>query len=253
MATPQDALQQTFSRNAPRVTQRADGGYDLNEHGNVRPLIGDEVGRAQGYAADFAGKFPTGFQPGVGPQTNAEYDKPPAGPFERRADARYDQWSGPGDVKAGGDMGRVEGFDANNFNDQNMQTAKYQSGRIFSRFDPNSATALAELMADPEFRSLFPGAKAVGPDKIDYGDGRPVDVIRGHGAPGAKWAWQTEDAGAPGATVIGQNPNVSRPQPAGQPGQVGQGQQGQGDYIAQLMDEINAQQPTGQDRLQQYF
>lgn len=106
---------------------------------------------------------------------------------------RRDQWSGAGNV-TGGNLGNVEGFDAGNFADPNMQTAKYQAGRIFSRYDPNDAGALEKILGDSEFKSVFANAKGMGPDKIDFGDGRPVDVIRGHGAPGAKFSWQTEDA-----------------------------------------------------------
>ena len=114
--------------------------------------------------------------------------------------AKTDQWSGPGAVTQRGNFGNLEGFDANNFGDDNMQTAKYQAGRILSRFDPNNPQVLASILADPEFQRMFPGAKGVGPDKIDFGDGRPVDVIRGHGAPGAKFSWQTMD-GSGGAAA----------------------------------------------------
>lgn len=114
--------------------------------------------------------------------------------------AKTDQWSGPGAVTQRGNFGNLEGFDANNFGDDNMQTAKYQAGRILSRFDPNNPQVLASILADPEFVRMFPRAKGVGPDKIDFGDGRPVDVIRGHGAPGAKFSWQTMD-GSGGAAA----------------------------------------------------
>jgi hypothetical protein len=107
---------------------------------------------------------------------------------------KWDQWSGPSSVTNKGDFNRLEGFDRSNFNDDTMQTLKYQQGRIFSRYDPDDPNASAKVLSDPEFQQLYPNAKAVGPDKIDYGDGRPVDFIRGYGAPGAKFSWQTEDA-----------------------------------------------------------
>lgn len=108
------------------------------------------------------------------------------------ANQKRDQWSGSQSTQ-GGNFGNVEGFDAANFNDPNMQTAKYQAGRIFSNYDPNNANVLQAILGDSQFRAQFPNAKGVGPDKIDFGDGRPVDIIRGHGAPGAKFSWQTED------------------------------------------------------------
>ena len=68
-----------FSRNAPRIVVENGQTY-LTEHGNRRLLQGDEIARGTAYADEFWQKFPTGFQPGVGPQTNAGYDvKPPAG------------------------------------------------------------------------------------------------------------------------------------------------------------------------------
>ena len=134
---------------------------------------------------------------------------PPANtPFTPTAGARYDQWSGSGNVTTNGsNFGNVEGFDANNWNDPNMQTAKYQAGRIFGRFDPNDPNVGASILNDPEFKRLFPNARLIGPDKIDFGDGMPVDFIRGHGAPGAKFAWQAD----PRVTSASQGTGTVRP------------------------------------------
>lgn len=61
------------SRNAPRLTRNGNQ-WTLSEHGNTRPLQDSEAGNAQSYVDDYWSKFPTGFQPGVGPQSNAAYD-----------------------------------------------------------------------------------------------------------------------------------------------------------------------------------
>lgn len=50
------------SANAPRVSQNAQGQWQLQEHGNTRNLVGDEVGQAKGYADQFWKDNPTGFQ-----------------------------------------------------------------------------------------------------------------------------------------------------------------------------------------------
>lgn len=155
---------------------------------------------------------------------------------------KRDQWSGSGSVTTRGNFGNLEGFDAGNFGDDGMQTAKYQAGRIFSRFNPDDANALNSILNDPEFKGLFPNARGVGPDKIDFGDGRPVDVIRGHGAPGAKFSWQTmDDATVPGS--IGGRPLGL----GGAPVWLGQ----QSDLMAQILASLQAQQPDAQALLQQ--
>lgn len=128
------------------------------------------------------------------------------------ASQKRDQWSGANAV-TGGNFGNLEGFDAANFGNNDMQTLKYQVGRIMSRHDPNDPDILGKIMSDPEFRANFPGAKQVGPDKIDFGDGRPVDVIRGHGASGAKFSWQTEDTGVSGKPSYESHPYRGTPTP----------------------------------------
>lgn len=132
---------------------------------------------------------------------------------------RRDQWSGAGTV-TGGDFSRLAGFDQNKFNGDE-QTAKYQNAHFFGRYDPSGG--VSQLFNDPEFVRMFPNAKAVGDDKIDYGDGFPVDVIQGYGAPGAMWAWQTSNP------ADQQAPGVSAP-----------AMTGGGSNLASIMQEIQA-------------
>ena len=80
------------SANAPRMIQR-NGQWILQEHGNERPLIGDEVQHAQNYTNEFWSKFPTGFQPDnpnsvddasqqfLGHRTGIPYTNPQRGSF----------------------------------------------------------------------------------------------------------------------------------------------------------------------------
>jgi hypothetical protein len=121
-----------------------------------------------------------------------------------------------------------------------MQTAKYQSGRIFSRYDPNDPDVSQKILNDSEFRAKFPKARAVGPDKIDYGDGRPVDYIIGHGAPGASFGWQTEDGGV-GA------PN------SGMAGLASPALGSESDLMAMILESLQTAQPDPQDLLRAQF
>jgi hypothetical protein len=152
-----------------------------------------------------------------------------------------DQWSGQGSVTNRGNFGNLSGFDEGNFSDDNMQTAKYQSGRIFSRYDPNDPGVSQKIAADAEFRAQFPNARFVGPDKIDYGDGRPVDYIIGHGAPGAMFGWQTDDGGVGG-------PNSARMAGLPTPG-LGS----ESDLMAMILESLQTAQPDPQELLQAQF
>lgn len=127
----------------------------------------------------------------------------PASPAAVAGSDQRDQWSGPGAVTNSGDFGRLRGFDQGNFANPGMQTAKYQAGRIFSRYDP---TGVGQIFTDDEFKKLFPNAKPVGSDKIDFGDGRPVDVIQGYDdatGRGVGWQWLTQDEAAPASAATG--------------------------------------------------
>lgn len=86
-------------------------------------------------------------------------------------------------VGQGGDFGRLHGFDANNYNDPNMRSVKYDAGRIMSRYAPKPSE-LPKVLADPDFKARFPNAKQVGKDGIDFGGamsdgdtGSPVGLI----------------------------------------------------------------------------
>ena len=115
-----------------------------------------------------------------------------------------DQWSGADTVMPNTNFGRTTGYDLSNFNNPDMQTLKYQAGRIATRYDPASPDALTSLMNDPEFRRLFPNARVVDARSgtVNFGSAGDVDVIKNFGAPNAQWAWQPTN-GAPGSGATG--------------------------------------------------
>lgn len=89
----------------------------------------------------------------------------------------------PAPAKPAGDFGRLRGFDANNYNDPNMNSVKYTFGRIASKYAP-TPDQLDALMADADFKAKFPNATKVGKDSIDFGGvlsefskGTPVGLV----------------------------------------------------------------------------
>lgn len=133
-----------------------------------------------------------------------------AAPKTGGALARY----GTGDIadakglKTGGYGG--EGFSYESraaAGERGADTIKNSFGKIASRYDPTQAGASKAVMADPDFQRLFPEARLVehpNGDMIDFGDGKPVDVLRAARAGGAgeAWQWGADDGGG-GAQQMG--------------------------------------------------
>jgi hypothetical protein len=63
----------------------------------------------------------------------------------------------------------LHGFSAQNYYDKNMNTMKYQFARIAADYDPRQPGALERLVKDPRFTAVFPNARLVGKDSIDFG------------------------------------------------------------------------------------
>lgn len=192
-----------YSAYAPKIVSRNGQTY-LQEHGNERLLQpGQETEEGTAYAKEFAEKFPTGFQPGVGPQDNTGYQKTGWGftsPSGGRGEFQYTPQSYAGDFM------NLEGF-----RDQAALDA-----------DPNAQSSIKYIFRNAT-QGLAPGsesldmvvqrlndqgipAKRVGPDKIDFGNGEgPVDVIRGGTDEVGYHAWQwlvdgTNQGGGGGGT-----------------------------------------------------
>lgn len=102
-----------------------------------------------------------------------------------------------------GNVGETGGFTEDGLNGnlgvRGSNTIKNVNGRFFSNL-PAKPSSIPILLADPEFRALFPNAKQVGFDKIDYGDGKPVDVLEfanPNDDTAKRWQWGVEDSRVP--------------------------------------------------------
>ncbi len=112
-----------------------------------------------------------------------------------------DQYSGTGTVAPTNYIGRMTGYDAGNFANPDMQTLKYQVGRLASWYDPADPEALNKLFANPSFKAMFPNARITDPRsaRVDFGHGEgEVDLIENFGAPNARWSWQSGASAGPG-------------------------------------------------------
>ena len=115
---------------------------------------------------------------------------------------------GTGDIEGAegikrGSVGKVSGFTEDGLNGntavRGSNSIKNVNGRIFSNY-PAKPSSIPLVLADPAFKAKFPNAKQVGFDKIDYGDGKPVDVLR-NADPNADtadaWDWMPESETVP--------------------------------------------------------
>lgn len=138
--------------------------------------------------------------------------KAPLAPAAGGALGRYGtaDIDGAGDLKAGGYGG--EGFSYNERSargERGANTIKNTFGKIASRYDPTQPGAAKAVVADPDFQRFFPEARIVehpNGDLIDFGDGKPVDVLRAAraGGSGEAWQWGADDGtGAPAAMAGG--------------------------------------------------
>lgn len=186
---------------------------ELNPPGQPATPGGVGLPPGLGAALTGSGQAPAGPTPGD-PSTYGM----PQGQWDREY-----RWTGDPSLVTSiprGNFGYLTGYDQGKF-DSDHNTMKYVFGRIASNYDPTQAGSLDAMMADPAFKAAFPNAVKVGDnDKIDFGDGRPVDVWRNHGAGagggGDAWAWQTMDQahmGGGGAAAGGAMPGV----PGGNP------------------------------------
>ena len=179
------------------------GGVSTQPAGGATPLGGSNTGVAGGVDRG-------------GPKLTVEPPLPDAGVDPRAGYARqaaknnYTDIEGAGSLKTGGYMGGLEGFNTGAWgtDERGANTHKNTFGKIASRYDPKQAGASKALMADPDFQAYFPDAKLVehpNGDMIDFGDGRPVDVLRGAtaGGQGEAWPWGVDDGSGGGGGMGG--------------------------------------------------
>ena len=183
---PQDimaALQQKF----PAPQQPYQGAEGKN--GGLRPQVEPD---------DQFTPFQDPNQYGQGPQAQPQGQPQAGGTLADAARAaaanNYTDIAGAEKIGAGNFVGQLEGFgniDPNG--ERGSNTHKKLFGRIASRYDVSQPGAVRSLMQDPDFAAAFPDAKLVeheNADLIDFGDGNPVDVIRGAVAGGSGQGWQ---------------------------------------------------------------
>jgi hypothetical protein len=102
-----------------------------------------------------------------------------------------------------GDISRLTGFNTAGWGtgERGTESSKNAFGMIVTRFEP-STQGLQQLLADTDFKAFYPNAQIVGEDKIDFGDGMPVDVIRNFDkATGRGDAWTYQTGGGGGAVM----------------------------------------------------
>lgn len=175
MSAPSVGSNANDSSYAPRIVQRNGRTY-LQEHGNIRELQPNEVESATIYVNDFWSRFPTGFQPGVGPQDNAGYQQTGwafNSPTGGRQEFKYTPQS------YGTDMTGFSGFSPmgegssdrssikNIFRDAAAGLGGGDGG--FTEADLDETVARLNAMGIP--------AKKVDPYQIDFGTGEgPIQV-----------------------------------------------------------------------------
>lgn len=196
-AADENTVRQMFL-GSPEYTSRHGGQATWQDVGGVVTPT-----NAGGYQTQNGTPPPQGWQQPQNPilpiQTTAP-NAPPAGSGAGSGDHR-DQWSGEGSVPISDQFGAMTGYDLTNWNNPQMQTLKYQAGRIGSRYNPADPNALNLLTQDADFRRMFPNARIVDhrSGTIDFGNGQVIDMIQNFGAPNAKWAWQPQGSGGSGA------------------------------------------------------
>lgn len=98
----------------------------------------------------------------------------------------------------GGNMGYLEGFEKDKFDDPNKHDTKYDFAHLVGGLPPTPATLDAQWDA---IVKQFPNAKRTGTGSIDFGDGGgSIDVIRAAGEGGKAWHFEPE-SGATSATT----------------------------------------------------
>ena len=185
----------TSSKYAPRIVERGGQSY-LTEHGNERLLQPDQIAGGTQYRDDFWKQFPTGFQPGVGPQTNDAYAPP------------TQQGGGTGNGGAlgasGATAGRYSGFDTQRAQDPSKSAkdaflqAANASGSMPSTKEEAEAWfnqyVKAELEAAGYQVDWVDGDKAFVRTRENPG-GEEIDFLINAGGENPQLGWQSNMAG----------------------------------------------------------
>lgn len=181
-------------------------------------------------------------------------------PVTGGAYARYGTGNIPGaeTVGTGGYMGQLEGFNTNAWSNTpegyEANSIKNTFGKIASRYDVTQPDAARRVMADPEFQRFFPEARLVehpNGDLIDFGDGKPVDVIRAAtaGGQGQAWQWGVDDGGGGSASGVSAGSAAGGLDIASLVNAIGGGT----DFMGAIEKLVNGDQSEIQKLIQQYL
>lgn len=110
----------------------------------------------------------------------------------------------PPRYEAGRTYNSMAGWDDTKLNDLSHQTAKYDFARAMQTLGGSAGSYRGHLGTIASFLNGrgYPNAKAVGDDKIDFGDGYgPIDVITG----GGEWWWGPQGTGTSATANTGNN------------------------------------------------
>jgi hypothetical protein len=150
----------------------------------------------------------------------------------------------------------MPGWDANKWGTQ--QSAKYKFGEIASRY-PATDEGLNQVMNDPDFKRMFPNARRISGDKIDFGSSpaepgsdygvEVVDVLQAYEeGSGTSKGWWWGDQKAMMAEEQGLAPESAGGMAPGGITGIGElGGLGESDLLAQIMAEIERLAGGGED------
>ncbi len=167
---------------------------------------------------------------------------PSPAPLQTQAPAGASPGTDPNKYEAGRVYNPMPGFDTTKLNDLTHQSVKYDFARAVQTLGIPSGRLrgnLAPVISWMQARG-YPNAKAVGDDKIDFGDGfGPIDVLQG-GTDSIQWIPPSQ-AGA--TTAV---PTVSAPADTTIAGIPGTGESDLAKIVASILEATGGQTTAGQ-------
>lgn len=136
-----------------------------------QPTVGSGLGENQGQT----GHITQGRTRPTGPPTQIQNPPPAGGVVNGPAQGGLGQFQTSGQ---GLGMDGLNGFDARNFADPQMQSVKYRFARLAQKAGARTPQQMAALVLSPEFQREFPGATFNGKDVVNF-NGALSDGPRG--------------------------------------------------------------------------
>lgn len=210
---PQPAVAMPPPGGASPSSPRAYGGYtpDMTVEQAKALFMGEAPTNTTQPVGGF-GKFDAGSMGDRGTASSADVSGGVSslGSVAGGAMGRYGTGNIPGAENiASGNVGTLEGFNTNAWGGNapegyEANSIKNTFGKIASRYAAKPSS-LQQILNDPDFKRFFPEAKIVqggAGDKIDFGDGKPIDVLRAadpNADTAGAWQWGVEDGGGASA------------------------------------------------------